>query len=288
MGESVEPSGEAGVADDADDVEPDAEDESIIEAEARSPGVEVETGFEAEEDVIDEDHDPIDEGELEGLSETYSQTYSETYVTVAPVSEQEESLGTADAVAEAEVDEVAEADHDGALEVVDEPAPADSAETVVAYAAAPGSDGMATAESESAADQNPTIVDAADSSDVESQSDVAVPAAGGSSESDAAEAVTPIEVGNQPAADADQSSDSVGEEGLVDEIEPDRAVAAAEPEISNAESDFEADEEPAAGGEFATGVEPAQGLPAAEGAPVRPDPASGRGSRFGRMFRRRR
>ncbi len=80
--------------DDSDEVEADepaeaaepqeAEDESVVEAEVASPGVEVENDVEAEEQIIDEDHDPVDEDELEGLPEVE--------VTSAPASEQEEAL----------------------------------------------------------------------------------------------------------------------------------------------------------------------------------------------------
>ncbi|MBI3215315.1 MAG: prolipoprotein diacylglyceryl transferase, partial [Mycobacterium sp.] len=68
---------------DADDVEADAEDEAVVEAEVAAPGVVVETAAEAEEELIDEDHDPVDEEELEELAGEQSG---------APVSEQEEAL----------------------------------------------------------------------------------------------------------------------------------------------------------------------------------------------------
>jgi prolipoprotein diacylglyceryl transferase len=74
-------------ASDADDVEPDTADESIVEAELASPGIEVETVGDAEDVLIDEDHDPIDEDELEGLSDTD--------VTASPTSEQGESMEAA-------------------------------------------------------------------------------------------------------------------------------------------------------------------------------------------------
>ena len=64
--ESAEP--QTAPASDADDVEQEPEDESVIEAETVSTGVSVETAVDAEDDLIDEDHDPIGEDELEGLS----------------------------------------------------------------------------------------------------------------------------------------------------------------------------------------------------------------------------
>ena len=56
-------SSEAGQARfDADDIEASPEDEAIVEAEVAGPGIEVLTGVEAEDaDLIDEDHDPLDD-----------------------------------------------------------------------------------------------------------------------------------------------------------------------------------------------------------------------------------
>ncbi|HNM85250.1 MAG TPA: prolipoprotein diacylglyceryl transferase [Mycobacterium sp.] len=67
-----------------------AEDEAVVEAEVASTGVAVETDDEAEEEVIDEYHDPIDGDELEGLT-------GDDTVAEGPVSEQEEELRVADA-----------------------------------------------------------------------------------------------------------------------------------------------------------------------------------------------
>jgi len=124
---------EAIVAGDADDIAADAEDEAIIEAEVAAPAVEVETVDEAEGDLIDEDHDPIDEEQFEGLSEAYAVS--------GPLSEQaeksdedqtddgaDEDVEAADGAIEADEGGVAEAIEADAAEVVD--MPAESAEYV--------------------------------------------------------------------------------------------------------------------------------------------------------------
>jgi prolipoprotein diacylglyceryl transferase len=77
-------SGPPATSGDADDVETDPEDESIVEAEAWSPDVEIETTAAGEEVLIDEDHDPVDEEDFEGVPTPD--------VTRGPISEQEESF----------------------------------------------------------------------------------------------------------------------------------------------------------------------------------------------------
>jgi hypothetical protein len=90
----------------------------VVEAEVIAPGVEVESADEAEgRDAIDEDHDPISEEELEGLSENV--------VAVALVSEQEELL---------EADVTDEDDSDDEDDAADEDDPDDAADAADAEA----------------------------------------------------------------------------------------------------------------------------------------------------------
>ena len=127
--ESAEP--QTAPASDADDVESEPEDESVIEAETVSTGVSVETAADAEDELIDEDHDPIGEEELEGLSDGYAPS--------APLSEQEESLETTDDDGELVTEEA---------EVVSEPDPLKSSEMIVVYASEPVSDEIVYVQSE--------------------------------------------------------------------------------------------------------------------------------------------
>ncbi len=80
--DEVDETGESEVSEDL------AADEAVVEAEVAAPGVAVESADDAEEDLIDEYHDPIGEDELEGLT-------GDAEVDV-PLSEQEEALRAPD------------------------------------------------------------------------------------------------------------------------------------------------------------------------------------------------
>ena len=117
---------------DADDVVADTEDEAIVEAQAAAADIETETAGVAEDaDLIDEDHDPVDEADLEGLT-------GDTPATGGPVSEQEEELDETDDEADDDEDPEAEA------------AEAEPTESVEAEAASPevGTETAAVAEEE--------------------------------------------------------------------------------------------------------------------------------------------
>ena len=188
--ESAEP--QTAPASDADDVKSEPEDESVIEAETVSTGVSVETAADAEDDLIDEDHDPIGEEELEGLSDGYAPS--------APLSEQEESLETTDDDGELVTEEA---------EVVSEPAPVESSEMIVVYASEPVSDEIVYVQSEDAEeDDGPTAVYAEAGED--SSTDVTV--IYGDAEATAAETVE---------ADEAEPADVVAVETVeTDEAEP--------------------------------------------------------------------
>jgi prolipoprotein diacylglyceryl transferase len=153
--ETEEPEATAEAPTDADDIE-ESEDESILEAVVAAPGVE--TTVEGEEaDLIDEDHDPVDEDDLESLSEDFA-----VVAGAGPVSEQQEELDASD-----EAESEADAD-DGDVE--EEPA----ADQVVELDASDEAESEADAddgdvEEEPAADQ---VVEAGASDEPESEADV--------------------------------------------------------------------------------------------------------------------
>ena len=96
------------VATDADDIEAAPEDQAILEAEVvADDDVVIESAAVAEDaQLIDEDHDPVDEDDLEALWGEADE------VSGGPVSEQQEELGEPDA--KAEVDEQAAAEEEAA------------------------------------------------------------------------------------------------------------------------------------------------------------------------------
>ncbi|CAN5532795.1 prolipoprotein diacylglyceryl transferase [soil metagenome] len=104
-------------ADDAAEVEDSPEDEAIVEAEATAGGeLFVETAAEAEEaQLIDEDHDPVDEEDLESLQDEVAVVGVD-----GPTSEQQEEID-ADEEAQPKVvsDLQAEAEQDSAEGVAD-------------------------------------------------------------------------------------------------------------------------------------------------------------------------
>ncbi len=184
------------VGEDADDVEPDAEDEAVVETEVIAPGVEVESADDAEDDVIDEDHDPISEEELEGLSENVT--------AVVPVSEQEELLE-----GESDEDESDDETDAGAETGEDESADEDETDGVEsADAAQPG------AEPEQAAE---TVVDVEDSAEPVAEVDDTgepVAEAEGTPEAEpeeAAETVVDVEDSVEPVDDVADASEPAAE-----------------------------------------------------------------------------
>ncbi|MFN8225809.1 MAG: prolipoprotein diacylglyceryl transferase [Mycobacterium sp.] len=227
------------VGEDADDVEPDAEDEAVVETEVIAPGVEVESADDAEDDVIDEDHDPISEEELEGLSDDVA--------VAAPVSEQEELLE----------DEVADED--------DAAAEADSADpsTVIEDASDEAADtGTDTAE---AAYETPAEADAEDPEESVTEADDVAESQDAPEPEGAAESVTeaedtpepedapeaapedaPVpEDAAEPAGEVEGAEESVTE--AEDTPEPEVAPDAdAEPEAEQPEPEVEQTEEPVA------------------------------------------
>ena len=295
--ESAEP--QTAPASDADDVESEPEDESVIEAETVSTGVSVETAADAEDDLIDEDHDPIGEEELEGLSDGYAPS--------APLSEQEESLETTDDDGELVTEEA---------EVVSEPAPVESSEMIVVYASEPVSDEIVYVQSEDAEeDDGPTAVYAEAGED--SSTDVTViygdaeATAAETVEADEAEpadvvAVETVEPDEaEPAdvavetVDTDEAepADVAVETVDTDEAEPADVVAVetvepdeAEPADVVAVETVDTDEAGTGAAEEVSDVTDAD-EPEAVATPVE-GPARGgdteRGSRLGRVFRRRR
>ncbi len=120
---------------DADDLE-EFEDESILEAEVAAPGVETESGVEAEDaDLIDEDHDPVDEEDLESLDEPVA-VHAD-----GPLSEQGEEVHEADEPAvDAEVEVKAADEHDAevAIDEVETPDPEVAVEAEALDEPAPG------------------------------------------------------------------------------------------------------------------------------------------------------
>ena len=212
--EAEDESGAEGfVGEDADDVEPDPDDEAVVEAEGTVPGVEVESAGEAEDDVIDEDHDPISEEELEGLSENVT--------AVVPVSEQEELLeGESDEdESDDETDAGDEADDDAESADTAEPGaePEEAAETVVdvedsaepvAEAEDAGepvaeAEGTPEAEPEEVAEPVVEVEDAEESvTEPEDEAETVVDAADSAEAEDAGEPVADVEDASEPAAES--------------------------------------------------------------------------------------
>ncbi len=194
------PSADDLAGEDADDVEPDADDEAVVEAEVIAPGVEVESADEAEgRDAIDEDHDPISEEELEGLSENV--------VAVAPVSEQEELL-EADVTDEDDSDDEDDAadedDSDDAADAADAEADevqaADAADSGAEPVAEPHDEAELVANAEDSAepeDPAESVADVEDSTEPEPE-DSAEPAV---EVDDAPESVADTEDAPEPAAE---------------------------------------------------------------------------------------
>jgi prolipoprotein diacylglyceryl transferase len=102
---------------DADDIEESPEDEAIVEAEATAGGeLFTETAAEAEDaQLIDEDHDPVDEEDLESLRDDVAVVGVD-----GPASEQQEQLaGDLEAEEKIESDAQAEAEENAAEGVAD-------------------------------------------------------------------------------------------------------------------------------------------------------------------------
>ena len=216
---------------DADDLEADAEDEAVVEAEVVAPDIEIESAAVAEEaDLIDEDHDPVDGEDLEGVT-------GDAPVAGAAVSEQQEELDEAeddeadDEVEVAEAEPEASSDDDGA-EVAEDEA------IVEAEVAAPDVEieSAAVAEEADLIDEDHDPVDGEDLEGVTGDAPVAGAAVSEQEEElDEAEDDEADEEDEDPEADAEvevaeaepeASSDDDGAE--VDEPDDDEAVVEAE------------------------------------------------------------
>ncbi|CAN5441441.1 prolipoprotein diacylglyceryl transferase [soil metagenome] len=260
--ESVEPEAST-IVDAAEAISP-AEDEAIVEAEVAAPEVGIETEVVAEDvDLIDEDHDPVDEEDLEGLEAAPASG--------GPVSEQEEELAESDADAEADdEDELVEAE--GV-----EPEPSTNLDA--------GQETTVEGEPVAVETAEPSATDA-DDVDASTEDEAIIEA-----EADAPEVETETSVIAEDAELIDEDHDPVDEEDLeeADEI----AVEGAPVSEQEAELAEDADEAEPVEVDVAEGDEP-------EAEPAQPDPvpaitppptpaatASTRRSVFSRLRRRR-
>ena len=195
----------AAVAEDADDGEA-AEDETLLEAEVAATGVETESAAVAEDaDLIDEDHDPVDEEDLESLSDDVA-------LVGGPVSEQQEELESGDD--ETLDEESAEAD----VDVDDEPAAEQLTEAEL------DADEPAVSADEGAPEETEAAESAADEESAEegagaAESDAETVAAGSSADddapgegSDSAEPVAEVTESAEPSADDEAQQENADAE----------------------------------------------------------------------------